>query len=112
MSLQLRCTKQTLPGPFGSLLTNAGQSEIKYINPNLSDLSPNKKNHCQYRKGLWKSELHSLPFSVLDKILAIIFDFAPDAVLKLAESSDWSLDKDNPSRFWADTELRSSKSLL
>lgn len=27
ISLQLRCTKQTFPGPFGSLFKNDGQSE-------------------------------------------------------------------------------------
>lgn len=46
ISLQLRCTKQTLPGPYGSLFKNDGQS-------------------C----------------SVLDKILDIMLDFAPESEL-------------------------------
>lgn len=32
ISLQLRCTKQTFPGPFGSLFKNDGQSETNKIN--------------------------------------------------------------------------------
>lgn len=32
ISLQLRCTKQTLPGPFGSLFKNDGQSKTNKIN--------------------------------------------------------------------------------
>lgn len=38
ISLQLRCTKQTLPGPFGSLFKNDGQSKTNKINYNLLKL--------------------------------------------------------------------------
>lgn len=56
------------------------------------------------------SKNNSLPCSVLDKILDIIIDLVPDAELR--GDKDWSFERDNLSKFWAEIEKRRSWSLF